>query len=102
MPGWIVPNYLWKRFDLILGNTQKELKPLLWKLGKIDMFYHDSEHTYETMLWEYRTAWPYLSKKGVLCSDDVTWNTAFNEFKKEISVGGRGRRWFGFGMILKK
>lgn len=102
MPGWIVPGNLRRRWDLIIGDTKKELKPLLQKLGGIDMFYHDAEHTREAMLWEYRTAWPYISKQGVLCSDDVTWNTAFDEFKKEISNQGQGRRWFGFGMICKK
>jgi hypothetical protein len=50
-------------------------------LGIVDLFFHDSEHTYENMLWEYRTIWPYIRMGGgVLASHDTDWNTAFKDF----------------------
>jgi hypothetical protein len=36
----------------------------------------DGLHTYDHMLWEYRTAFPYLRPDGLLFSDDAAWNSA--------------------------
>lgn len=79
-PGFLVPDELRHRWTLILGNARTELVPLLQKLQKVDVFYHDSDHTYQHMMWEYSTAWPYLAQNGVLISDDIGWNTAFWDF----------------------
>jgi len=54
--GWIVPNNLRHRRHLTLGKSSEKLPPLLKELGEIDIFIHDSLHTYENMLWEYKTA----------------------------------------------
>jgi hypothetical protein len=48
-----------------------ELPRVLEKLGKIDLFHHDSLHTYEHMTWEYETAFRYLDPSGAISSDDV-------------------------------
>ena len=44
------------------------------------MFYHDSEHTYKMMKWEYETVYQYMNKPSIICSDDVNWNLAFQDF----------------------
>ena len=44
------------------------------------MFYHDSEHTYEMMMWEFKTVFPHVNNNGVICSDDISWNSAFQDF----------------------
>ena len=44
---------------------------MLSRLDGIDMFHHDSLHTWEHMTWEYETALPCLRQGGVLSSDDV-------------------------------
>lgn len=56
---------------LIIGDVRQELPRLLARLGQIDLFHHDSLHTYEHMTWEYETAFPYLAPNGVLSSHDV-------------------------------
>lgn len=53
-------------------------------MRKIDLFLHDSLHTYEQMMFEYRVAWPYIRVKGVLLSDDVGCNEAFKKFSSMI------------------
>ena len=78
--GFVVPESLRERWTLVLGDSKSELVPLLSKLGEIDMFLHDSEHTYECMMWEYSSAWPFIRPGGVLASDDIGWNRAFDEF----------------------
>jgi len=85
-PGWLVPEGLRGRWELTLGRSSEELPPLLERLGTIDFFLHDSEHSRECMTFEYRAAWRCLRPGGVLASDDVTWNDAFESF------AGRHRR----------
>jgi len=46
----------------------------------IDMFLHDSSHSYRHMLWEFRQFWQRLRDGGLLVSHDVHINAAFPEF----------------------
>jgi len=78
--GWMVPEELCHRWQLKHGKSDDELPGLLVTLGKIDLFFHDSDHSYETMMFEYRTAWPHLVEDGFLLSDDTRMNTAFDDF----------------------
>lgn len=78
--GFVIPQELRPRWTLRPGNSRTELIPLLETLRSVDMFYHDSDHTYGHMMWEYTSVWPYLSEHGVLISDDIGWHTAFWDF----------------------
>jgi len=62
------------------------LPRLLAELRATDVFIHDSLHVYDHMLWEYRTAYPYLRAGGLLFSDDALWNNAFPEFVAEVGA----------------
>lgn len=79
-PGFVIPEKLKTRWHLLLGWSQKILPELLKGLGSINLFFHDSEHTYDAMSFEYKMAWRYLGNSGLLISDDVGWNTAFRDF----------------------
>jgi predicted O-methyltransferase YrrM len=48
--------------------------------SSIDMFLHDSSHSYRHMLWEFHEFWPRLRDGGLLVSHDVQMNAAFPEF----------------------
>lgn len=48
--------------------------------SSIDMFLHDSSHSYQHMLWEFRQFWPRVRDGGLLVSHDVQMNAAFPEF----------------------
>jgi hypothetical protein len=100
--GWLVPNHLKHRWELILGDSKVELAKLIDKISSVDIFYHDSEHTYQAMSLEYSLVWPHLAIGGVLSSDDVTWNKAFPEFCSGIGQSGVSAQCANFGMILKK
>lgn len=78
--GWIVPDYLLSRWTLILGDARETLAPLLATLGQIDLFIHDSRHTYEHMTYEFQQAYLSMGSGGFLLSDDVEFNSAFEEF----------------------
>lgn len=78
--GWMVPEELRSRWELILGDARIELPALLQRLKSIDIFFHDSDHSYEHMKFEFETVFPYLKTGGVLLSDDVDKNNSFSEF----------------------
>ena len=82
-PGWLIPQELKERWTLILGRSQEELPPLLGRLGTVDIFMHDSEHSFECMWFEFNAAWPALRPGGVLVSDDVNSTEAFGRFAAE-------------------
>jgi predicted O-methyltransferase YrrM len=81
-PGWLVPDRLRRRFELVLGDTRTTLRPRLAAEPPVDLFLHDSLHTTRQMLFEYRAAWRRLRPGGLLLSDDVSWNRAFWAFTK--------------------
>ncbi len=100
MPGWLVPNILRSRWELIIGRSSEKLPELLEKLGSIDIFYHDSEHSYENMMFEFITAWPKIRQRGFLLSDDVKWNDAFTDFANKNDIKDYSLS-SGFGLIRK-
>lgn len=99
-PGWCVPQRLRTRYDLRLGDARELLPAALKELGKIDIFFHDSLHTYDHMIFEYRCAWPHLKDGGFVVSDDIFANPAMLHFSKEV-----GRKYLnirnGFGCVRK-
>ena len=96
-PGFTIPEALRERWTLIIGRSQEKLPPLLKSIESIDIFLHDSEHSYSNMMWEYKTAWPYIASGGLLLSDDAGVNLAmlhfcrsygikYNEFKRKFGI----------------
>jgi predicted O-methyltransferase YrrM len=78
--GWLIPEDLRERWTLVSGKSQDELPPLLARLGTIDTFMHDSEHSFDCMWFEFNAAWPALRQGGLLVSDDVNSTEAFGRF----------------------
>ena len=83
-PGWIVPKRLQKRWTLKLGSSHELLKKELETEPPLDMFIHDSEHSYDTMWFELNTAWNYLRDGGLLICDNIEANTSFFDFCRRI------------------
>jgi predicted O-methyltransferase YrrM len=86
--GRVIPEHLRDRWTLEVGPSRFVLPDLVKRLGQIDLFLHDSDHTYAAQMHEYRTVWPVLRRGGVLVSDDV-WNTAFMDFAREVGAEPR-------------
>lgn len=86
--GWMIPDYLRHRWRLTQGKSSNTLAPLLKKAKEIDIFFHDSEHTYNNMLWEYNTAWVYIKTGGLLLSHNITDSDAFPDFCRNRKVEG--------------
>ena len=69
--GWAIPENLKDRWELSLGKSEELLPKILERQKKIDVFMHDSLHTYDHMMFEYTTSWDFIKKNGLLLSDDI-------------------------------
>ena len=78
--GWAVPEYLRLRHRQHLGDAKDLLPQVLALVPQVDLFIHDSDHSYAHMMWEFTTAWPYVRPGGVVMSDDVDASAAWGEF----------------------
>jgi len=80
-----LPKHLKKHWKLMIGDSKKKLPKLLTEVDKIQMFLHDSLHSYEHMMFEFQTVWPAIEKNGLLTSHDIFWNSAFMDFSKQVN-----------------
>lgn len=81
--GAAVEPRLRSRWTYLRGSTRRRLPPLLADLESIDIFVHDSLHTFETMTFEFHCAWESLRPGGVMISDDIDDSMAFEVFVAE-------------------
>lgn len=99
-PGWLVPDHFKGRWERILGDSNVELPKLAARLQRIDIFYHDSDHTYATMTNEMSTSWPLIPDGGLMIIDDSTCTEAYADFiaKHPHRID---HQYSGFGVIAK-
>jgi hypothetical protein len=70
------------RWTYIAGTSRRRLPALLSRLGRIDLFIHDSMHSNRNVMFELECAWRYLSTGGVIVIDDIDVNPAFDTFTR--------------------
>jgi hypothetical protein len=80
--GALVPPDLRSRWTLHRGLVRRVLPGLVARLGSVDLFVHDSLHTYRNMSFEFATVWPALCERGAVVADDVEGNAAFLELQQ--------------------
>jgi predicted O-methyltransferase YrrM len=90
--GWLVPDIYRDRFDVEVGDAKALLPPLIDRLGAIDMFFHDSDHTYNHMMFEFDQAMRKLAPDGVIVADDISWNTSLWDFADKHRLPGYNYR----------
>ena len=86
--GWAVPDVLRKHWELQLGPSNELLPVLVEKLGKVDIFFHDSDHSYKNMMFEFKAVFSALKTDGLLISDDVHKNESFRDFVNAEQIVG--------------
>jgi len=101
--GGLVPAELRSRWTLkVLSRRDAHVAfgAFVQTLPAIDLFIHDSDHTYPGQWREYSAAWNHLSPSGLLASDDVDWSYAFLDFGRSVQrrpfVLVTDRKAFGF------
>jgi len=82
--GILIPDNLRSRWSLHRGISKRVLPSLLPTIvPQIDIFVHDSLHTYQNMHREFRLIDPYLAPNWGVISDDVDQNLAFQDWIKK-------------------
>lgn len=84
--GWVVPQELRGPWELNFGDTKETLPAFFKEQSQVDIFFHDSGHSYEHMKFEFEISWPHIRNKGILLSDDVDENEAFPEFVEKHQI----------------
>jgi predicted O-methyltransferase YrrM len=106
MIGAAIPKNLLDRWELKIGTSEKMLNEIFSKFPSIDIFLHDSLHTYKNMSLEFKKSWPFINSGGFLLSDDVLNNNAFSDFytsiKKEPIIMIQDKKPVSYLGILKK
>lgn len=85
-PGWIIPEQYRDQWTLYEGRTYERLPNVLDVHDKIDMFFHDADHSYAGMMFDYTLAWQHLRADGFLLSDDIQYNPAFFDFTRAYEI----------------
>lgn len=85
-PGWAIPDGLRTRHSLSLGDARVLLPQILQHEAPVEVFLHDSDHSYEHMMFEMALAWPYLRPGGWLLCDNVEQNSAFADFVRGVNA----------------
>jgi hypothetical protein len=84
--GILIPEGVRNRWQLHRGAVRRVLPGLLASLGEVNMFVHDSLHTYSTMSFEFSMVGRYLAKDAVVIADDVAGNMAFSLWLKNAKA----------------
>jgi predicted O-methyltransferase YrrM len=85
--GELVPASLRERWSYHWGSSRRLLPGLLAPLtGTLDVFIHDSDHSYDGMRWELEAAWPCLRPGGWLVADDVHHHSAFADVAASVAL----------------
>ena len=84
--GWLVPDAYRDRFEVWNGDAKDLLPKMVDEVDSIDFFFHDSDHTYDHMMFEFHQVKRKLITGGLLVSDDVSWNASVWDFADEFHV----------------
>lgn len=83
--GALVPKELRERWRLHRGPAKRILPNLVRSVKEVDVFVHDSLHTYRHMTFEFETAWPHVRPGGAMLADNVDLNEAFQRFTSRVN-----------------
>jgi predicted O-methyltransferase YrrM len=76
----------WQLKIISLKNGDKEFKQVVDSISSVDLFIHDSDHSYNGQMVEYKIVYPKISSDGIFASDDIDLSWAFVDFCKEKKV----------------
>ena len=100
--GFIVPEELRVRWRLLIGSSRELLEKTLMQLGDVQFFLHDSDHSYDNVLFELKTVWRFM-KHGIILIDNYRFSNAAVRFAKEVNAPliGLSNEAGGLAMIPK-
>jgi len=103
--GGLIPHELKKRWRLHRGVSGRLLPALMEELGRVDLFVHDSLHTYRNIRRELDIVTPSLARPSVVIADDAGGNAAFARWNASVDAAFSGvfreeGKYAVFGVVL--
>ena len=86
MIGSIIPKNLRDNWKLVLGKSNEKLLDEFKKINDVEIFIHDSLHTYKNMTFEFNCAIDNIKDRGIIISDDILDNDAYYDFIKDKKI----------------
>ena len=80
-PGWIIPENLLNNWSLFLGPSSKYLEKIVNENKEIELFIHDSDHSYEIMKFECDLIQKKTENIDIII-DDHYCNNYYNDFSR--------------------
>jgi predicted O-methyltransferase YrrM len=84
--GWMIPDDYLRYVTLYRGDATVVLPDVVNDLESIDLFFHDSDHSYDHMMLEFREAKRKLSPVGTIVADNIAWNSSLWDLADEYAV----------------
>ncbi|MCB0719697.1 MAG: class I SAM-dependent methyltransferase [Bacteroidetes bacterium] len=85
--GILIRDAVRSRWTLTRGPSRRVLPGVLKTIGTVDLFVHDSLHTYKNISYELEKVSQHLSPNGAVIADDIDENPAFLEWSKKHRPG---------------
>lgn len=85
-PGFLIPDELRHRLELVEGDARTALTPLLARVGSPGVYVFDSLQTYRHMMFEFRSAAAALPPGGMLLANNAFVTPAFWHFTRKQRV----------------
>ena len=73
------------RWSYVTGASRRRLPGVLSRLGRIDLFVHDSLHSERNVRFEIDRAWAALRPGGAIVVDDIDTNWGMRSFTESVS-----------------
>ncbi|MGA8398611.1 MAG: class I SAM-dependent methyltransferase [Stellaceae bacterium] len=99
--GWMVPDNCRGALDLHDGDAKTLLPEIVSKLDSIDVFFHNSDHSYDQMMFEFQEAKRKLSAPSIVVADKIAGSSSLWDFADNHGVpaynfrGSVGAAFFG-------
>lgn len=91
--GWAIPLSVKGGWDLRVGRGRELLPRLLQEIDRVDLFFHDDEHTFENATWELTLVAPKVPPGGVFLADNTDWlGGAFEKFAEGLGTTAARRQ----------
>lgn len=84
--GFLIPEELKKNLEFVRGTSTEKMESVLNSLDSVDVFFHDSDHSYRNVMFELNAVWRKMIRYPLILIDNYDWSNAAEDFAKEKSL----------------
>ncbi|MCL4447238.1 MAG: class I SAM-dependent methyltransferase [Thermoplasmatales archaeon] len=84
--GFIIPSSMKSNLVYVKGTSSERLEGVLRTLPRLDVFFHDSDHSYQNVKFELGLVWPKIKENPLILIDNYDWSEAAMDFAKEKNL----------------